>query len=165
MQNGFVCHAEGPVGTHSLRKFPSTFARRNGCSKDDVDARGRWQRKRTSDIYVDMNLPFPDAKAAASLCVGGPIKYLLRVGCGISDERLRENVIVNMLQQGPRFLDQSVAMVLALPILWICYEEETTIGSLPERMRTRIREACEHIRQLEPGVNPVQRVLVVVIGF
>ena len=27
-------------GTHSTQKLPATYARRNGCSKDDVDARG-----------------------------------------------------------------------------------------------------------------------------
>ncbi len=99
----FIRHAEGPVGTHSLRKFPSTL--------------------------------------------------------------LRENVIVNMLQQGPRFLDHAVAMALALPILWICFEEDTTIGLPPERMQTQIRETYENIRQLEPGVNRVQRDLMVVSGF
>jgi hypothetical protein len=30
----------GRLGTHSFRKFPSTRARRNGCSHDDVDSHG-----------------------------------------------------------------------------------------------------------------------------
>ena len=33
-----------PLGTHSKLKFPLTYARRNGCSRDDVDVRGRWKR-------------------------------------------------------------------------------------------------------------------------
>lgn len=33
-----------PLGTHSIRKFPSTYARRNGYTRDDVDYRGRWKR-------------------------------------------------------------------------------------------------------------------------
>ena len=33
----------GLIGTHSLRKYPSTHARRNGCSRDDIDFRGRWK--------------------------------------------------------------------------------------------------------------------------
>ena len=40
----FVPMAEGLVGTHSLRKFPSTYARRNGASRDDVESRGRWKK-------------------------------------------------------------------------------------------------------------------------
>ena len=34
---------EGALGSHSTRKFAATFARRSGCSRDDVDARGRWK--------------------------------------------------------------------------------------------------------------------------
>ena len=34
----------GPVGIYSLQKFPSTFARRNGCAKDNVNSRGRWRK-------------------------------------------------------------------------------------------------------------------------
>jgi len=40
----FVMLARGQLGTHSIRKFPSTHARRNGCSRDDVNARRRWKR-------------------------------------------------------------------------------------------------------------------------
>ena len=34
----------GGVGTHSVRKFASTFTRNNGVSKDDKDYRGRWKK-------------------------------------------------------------------------------------------------------------------------
>ena len=30
----------GLLGSHSIRKFTATYARRNGCSRDDVDMRG-----------------------------------------------------------------------------------------------------------------------------
>jgi hypothetical protein len=36
---------DGPLGTHSFRKFASTFCRRNGCSKDEKDLRGQWKRR------------------------------------------------------------------------------------------------------------------------
>jgi hypothetical protein len=36
---------DGLLGTHSFRKFASTFCRRNGCSKDEKDLRGRWKRR------------------------------------------------------------------------------------------------------------------------
>ena len=38
----FSPFADGLMGTHSLRKFAVTVARRNGCSKDDMDHRGCW---------------------------------------------------------------------------------------------------------------------------
>ena len=36
-------NANSPIGTHSIRKLPATYARINGCSEDNVDARGRWK--------------------------------------------------------------------------------------------------------------------------
>ena len=62
----------GKLGTHSYRKFGGTRARRNGCSHDDVDSRGRWKRRKwQSDTYIDPCLPWPDAKVASLLCKGG----------------------------------------------------------------------------------------------
>lgn len=71
-RDDFVRRANGPLGTHSNRKFPATYARRQGCDKDDIDSRGRWRKRRVQDRYVSSNLPYPDAKVAAALCVGGP---------------------------------------------------------------------------------------------
>ena len=58
----------GPIGTHSLRKYPSTYSRRCGCSRDDTDFRGRWKRtKKQIDTYIDVELPYPDAKDHVSM--------------------------------------------------------------------------------------------------
>ena len=35
--------AEGQLGSHSTYKYAAMLAQRNGCSRDDVDARGRWK--------------------------------------------------------------------------------------------------------------------------
>ena len=34
---------DGLLGSHSTCKFASTYTQRNGCSRDDVDLRGRWK--------------------------------------------------------------------------------------------------------------------------
>ncbi|KAI2493261.1 hypothetical protein MHU86_21298 [Fragilaria crotonensis] len=72
---------EDGVGTHSYRKFPSTYARSNGCSPDEIEIRGRWkqQGQRVVFRYIDVKQLFIDAKVAAALCIGGPIKYELSV--------------------------------------------------------------------------------------
>ena len=41
-----------------------------------------------------MELPYPDAKVAASLCIGGPCKYVLAKNCGLSDEWLLEYHVI-----------------------------------------------------------------------
>jgi hypothetical protein len=156
----FVPQAEGLLGTHSFRKYPCTYARRNGCSKDDVDTRGRWRHLRVSDIYTEINLPYPDAKVAAILCIGGPCKYVLRNGSGISDQWLSENVVPCMLDR----IQRNVSLVLALPLLWACFDPRME-SFVPQGLRARIRDAYDRIRVLNDDVNPVKRVLCIVTGY
>ena len=70
----FVLRVRYPHGTHSVCKSPGTYvSRRNGCSKDDVDCRGRWKNnKRQVDTYIDVELVFADAKVVATLSIDGP---------------------------------------------------------------------------------------------
>ena len=59
-------------------------------SKDDRDLRGRWKGKgRVADKYDDVELPFVDAKVAASLCMGGPCKYI------VTDKYIDDAFILN----------------------------------------------------------------------
>jgi hypothetical protein len=76
-----------------VRKFGSTHARKSGCSKDEKDLRGRWRKGRVSDVYDDIELPFPDAKVAGKLCVGGPCKYAIKDGSGVTDDFLLQHVV------------------------------------------------------------------------
>lgn len=42
--------------------------------------RGRWKsRRRVSDDYDDIELPYIDAKVAGLLCISGPCKYKVRM--------------------------------------------------------------------------------------
>ena len=59
----FVDNENGPLGSHSIRKYAATHARRCGVTMDEKDIRGRWKGKgRVSDVYDDVELPYPDAK-------------------------------------------------------------------------------------------------------
>jgi hypothetical protein len=127
---------DGPVGSHSVRKWASTHARKNGCGKAEKDIRGRWKKgRRISDVYDDIDLPNPDAKVAGRLCIGGPCKYVLKEGSGITGNFLLEHVVPSIRT---RFSD-SVSKVLALPLLWSVFENDDDY--LPREMADRIREA------------------------
>jgi hypothetical protein len=53
---------------NSIRKFAATHVRKCGISKDNKDIRGRWKGKgRVSDVYDDVELPYPDCKVAEKL--------------------------------------------------------------------------------------------------
>ena len=68
----------GMLGSHSIRKFAATHARRCGVTKDEKDIRGRWKGKgRVSDVYDDVELPYPDCKVAEKLAMGGPCFYII----------------------------------------------------------------------------------------
>ena len=51
---------------------------RAGNSKDERNLRGRWKLRRhvADDVYEDTELPYPDAKVAELLCIGGARYYL-----------------------------------------------------------------------------------------
>ena len=69
--------AAGFLGSHPIRKYAATHACHCGCTKHEKDIRGRWKsRARTSDVYDNVELPYPDAKVANKLCIGGPCFYL-----------------------------------------------------------------------------------------
>jgi len=150
----------GLIGTHSLRKYPSTHARRNGCSRDDVAFRGRWKRRTEQvDTYIDVELPYPDAKVAAALCIGGPCKYVLNEESGVSDDWLLQYVVPNICMEFPR----NVALTLARPLLWAAFEP-SLLGFLPGKLTQRIQMAYALVRNLPPGTNPVGKRLIVVNG-
>src|SRR6056300_1577221 len=60
------------VGTHSQRKFPATYARRQGCTSEEIEVRGRWKRtnNRVVHRYIDVRQHYIDAKVAGKLCIG-----------------------------------------------------------------------------------------------
>ena len=160
--DGFVLRARGPLGTHSVRKFPATYARRNGCSKDDVDCRGRWKNnKRQVDTYIDVELPFADAKVAATLSIGGPIKYHYKEGSGLTDDWLLSNVSIQIGQRFPR----RIGVVLGKALLWGIYDEEMNYLMEPA-MVARVKNSFSNLRSNRLGIdiNPIKKIPLVVSG-
>jgi hypothetical protein len=153
-------NAGGLCGSHSLRKYASTRARKSGASKDEKDTRGRWKKdKRTSDIYDDVDLPYPDAKVAGILCVGGPCKYVLKEGCGVTDNFILEHVVPNIRT---RYSD-AVALVLGKVLLWFVFTPEGT-AYLPQTLCERVRTAYSDVATLPADENPVKKVPLVISG-
>ena len=118
MHDEISCREELHDGVGGLlgRKLGSSHARKNGCHQEEKDLRGRWKRrKHVSDVYVDVELPYPDAKVAGRLCVGGPCKYVLKEGSGVTDNFLLEHVVRNTRTR-TRYSDD-VAKVLGKALL------------------------------------------------
>jgi hypothetical protein len=144
------------LGTHSFRKYAATWARDNGCSEDEVNNRGRWkQTRRVVHRYLDVRQEFVDAKVQASLCIGGPIKYKLLDGSGVTNAWYDQYVVPGIKEHFGN--SNTISDVLALPLLYLCLNDDL-VHTVPLTISSRVRQAYEAIRVLDVGVNPVIRV-------
>ena len=86
---------------------------------------------------MDPLLPYQDAKVAAALCVGGPIKYALVEGrSGITEAWLAQNVLPHILLWYPHE-SSHIGMTLVLPPLW-AHLEPTMQSKVPEDLMQRV---------------------------
>ena len=149
------------LGSHSLRKLVATHARRNGCSRDEIDLRGRWKKsKRTVDAYLDTTIPYPDAKVAASICIGGPIKYQLVGNCGLDNSWICQTVTPTIFKMHHC---KKTAAVFGKAILWACFDPSVR-DHVPKSIRERVISQYEAIRLLDANTNPVQKISLVIAG-
>ena len=150
----------GPLGSHSVRKFSSSHARKNGASKDQKDLRGRWKAaKRVSDVYDDIELPYPDAKVAGLLCIGGPCKYVVREDSGVTDKFILTYVTPNTRTR----LGDRVALILGKALLWYVFHPDAK-DYLPPAMYQRIMDAYAARQVLPANTNPVLRKPIIITG-
>ena len=158
----FSPFADGLMGTHSLRKFAVTVARRNGCSKDDTDHRGRWKSgSRQQDTYADTTIPYVDAKVAAALCKGGPISFLVKEESGITDQWILDYVVPATAHHLPR----QACVVLGRALLWKIFH--VSGEALPNEIRSRVFAAYNNLADhtLQAGENPVRKIPLGVAGI
>ena len=152
------------LGSHSVRKYAATYARKCGVTKDEKDIRGRWKGQgRVSDIYDDVELPYPDAKVAEKLCGGGPCFYLCdpTLDAAMMNTFILSHVVPNIKKRLP----ESACLVLGRALLWmICSPvvDEYIPGDLKEK------ELVEwaHVRgvDVDAELNPIKQMAVVVSG-
>ena len=149
------------LGSHSLRKCAATHARRNGCSRDEIDLRGRWKHlKRQVDTYLDTSVPYPDAKVCTAICIGGAIKYAVRKGAGIDDAWILKNVVPNIAEQHSCL---KAASVLGRAIMWACFDPLASLH-VPSSILERVKSQYARICTLDPTLNPIRKVGFVVCG-
>jgi hypothetical protein len=152
----------GKLGSHSIRKFSATHVRNSGATKDERETRGRWKGKtRVSDIYDDVELPYPDCKMAEKLCFGGACFYLLNPDF---DSAALSNIILGLIVPNIRKrLPDSVALVLGSAVLWLIYScvPDIVPESYKEEMKVKIEEAGVKV---EEGINLIIKTPVIISG-
>jgi len=145
----------GKLGTHSLRKDPSTYASRFGLLIDWISLRGRWRTsKKQVDVHIDVDVPYPDAKVASVLCgPRGPCKYATRAGVDLTDD-----FFCSIAPRCVEAFGREVGIILARSLLWAAYEKEVrtnnqVLSIIPSDLGARIKAACGG-----GDVNPIEKV-------
>jgi len=96
-----------------------THARQSGCMADEAKIRGQWKHStKIVDTYTDPHIPATDAKVAAVLCHGGPCKYILKRGSGISEDWILEYAVPKIALRFPC----AVALVLGKALIWAVFD-------------------------------------------
>jgi hypothetical protein len=130
----FVKTKGGPFGICSLQKFPSAFARRNGCAKDSVNSCGRWHKhKGHIDACLELKLPWPDAKVASTVCTGDPCRCALKENSGVTDDWLLTHAVPNTCVK----FETAIALTLTSPLLRACMGNDGRHSKTTFRMRTK----------------------------
>jgi hypothetical protein len=142
------------LGSHSFRKFAATQARRNGCSRDGIDLRGRWKhKKRMVGTYLGTTIAFPNAKVSAALSVGGPIMYEYRKDSCIGDAWVLEVVVPTIFK---RHHCKSTSVLFGRAVLWVCFESSIR-SHAPKAIIDRVTAQYERRRMLEASENPIKK--------
>lgn len=125
----FVPMSDNLVGTHSLHKFPSAYAYQNSTSSKWQCWVSSWSLEKTrfSDACMDVTLPYPDAKVASILCIGGPCKYVLAKrqlwNQWSANAGWLTTHVVPALASRARISDK-LSLLLAKPVLWDRFDDQ-----------------------------------------
>ena len=106
------------LGSHSIRKYAAAFMQRCGVTKDEKDIKGRWKRSgRVSDVYDDVELPYPNGKVAENLCGGVPCFYVsdATLDATMMNTFVLSHVILIIRSRLPEF----TCVVLGKALLWL----------------------------------------------
>lgn len=156
-----IAQTKGELGSHSERKFGTTWATRNGCTDHEAEIRGRWRGKRGGSIvnrYINPDQLPTDAKVAAILCVGGPVTYKVKPDSGVTEQFMREFVVPGMTEYFADDPSNRIADVLGPALLWVCLQDGLE-HMVSGRVRDRIQRAWNIIKGNRPNnYNPVEKV-------
>ena len=98
--------------------------------------------------FCFFELPFPDAKVAEKLCIGGACYYLFpeelsntEVEAGnLTIAMLKTFILSNVVPNTRKRLPNSAALVLGKALLWLIYSPyDATHNLVPQDLKNRIR--------------------------
>ena len=137
-------------------------------NKDKKDIRGRFKTKgRVSDVYDDVELPYPDAKVTEKLCGGGACFYLPNpwFDAAMMNTFILSHGIPNVRKRLP----ESACLVLGRALIWLIFSpvvDEYDATEMKERVSpyactvdtptcgTKHGESMEVLSNCKSGIIP-----------
>jgi hypothetical protein len=151
----------GPLGTHSVRKAPATFASECGKVQDHIEIRGRWKGARggkTVHRYMSTEQLPTDAAMASCPAVGGPVKYKVKSDAHVTNAFIVEHVVPSIHEFYSSDGSNQIAQVLGPALLWAAFQPELK-PLMSSQVYERIRRAYAAVRGAhDDDYNPVERV-------
>jgi hypothetical protein len=125
----------------------------------EKDIRGRWKSStRVSDVYDNVELPFPDAKLAGLLCPGGPIRYAIMPGSGVTQAFTVDQVVPQIKAK----FGSDAAYVLGGAVLWALHSPYFRM--MPGWLRDNIRLAYADVKPDGFNENLMQKIPLIICG-
>jgi hypothetical protein len=115
----------------------------------EVEKRGRWKGHKNGRIvnrYISVEQLTTDARVAGILCVGGPVKYVAKIGSHLTRDFLLEVVTPHIAAYFPEEHNK-IAEVLARPLLWACFEPSLEHLMAPQESVMDIMKLEENIQR------------------
>ncbi len=153
------------LGRHSIRKYAAVFAQRCGVTKDEKPIRGRWKGAgRVSDMYDDVELPYPDAKVAEKLYDAGLCFYVSDPGRDVT--MMNTSVLSRVVPNIRKRLLESACLVLGKALLWLIWSPVAD-EFIPSDFKRDALLEWEHVRSADFDavvLNPIKKMVVTVSG-
>jgi hypothetical protein len=136
----------------------STYASRAGMLRDFLKRCARWRaRKQVVDTYIDITLPYPDAKTAAVLrCPSGPCRYKARDDVEGLSRAYYLNVVVQTVNQ---LMGEDMALLIAPALIWAAFDTtNSALNVMPESLIGRI------VNGFPSTKHPIEKISLLVTG-
>ena len=99
------------------------------------------------DTYIDCVIPYPDAKVAATLSIGGPVKYATKTRYNRTDDFILNHVCPHIASLLPRQISLECAL------LWVIYDKEAS-----QQNEDWIKNRAKSALNITDGGNPITKI-------
>ena len=99
-----------------------------------------WLSKvRVSNVYDDVELPWPDTKVACMLCLGGLCKYKVKSDSNVNCQFILDYVAPYAKSR----VGDNVAYVIRTALLFYVFSDRQATDPVPPNLETRVCNAYE----------------------